>query len=96
MQAYLAEDLMVQRLAKHYDESDDIRQVLQILTHCRGRLQVTKDTLTVELESPQRPKYARALRGLCEELSAERIALPWDSRRLVFTVPEFAEVSTAA
>lgn len=96
MQAYLAEDLMVQRLAKHYDEPEDIRQVLQILTHCRGRLQITKDTLTVELEPPERPKYARALRGLCEELTAERVSLPWGSRRLVFTVPEVEEVSTAA
>ncbi len=97
MQAYLAEDLMVVRLSRHYDDPKDIHQVLQILTRCPARLTVEKDTLMVELEPPERPKYERALRGLCAELTAERIRLPWGrTRHLVFKVRNAGQVSTAA
>ena len=97
MQAYLAEDVMVQRLSRHYDDPKDIHQVLQILTRCPARLSVAEDTLTVEFEPPERPKYERALRGLCTELTAEHTTLPWGrTRHLVFKVRDVEQVSTAA
>jgi len=97
MQAYLAEDLMVERLSRHYDDPKDIHQVLQILTRCSARLAVAEETLTVEFEPPERPKYGRALRGLCEELTVERIKLPWGrTRHLVFKLRDAEQVSTAA
>jgi hypothetical protein len=97
MQAYLVEDLMVERLSRHYDDPKDIHQVLQILTRCSARLAVAEETLTVDFEPPERPKYERALRGLSEELTVERIKLPWGrTRHLVFKVRDAAQVSTAA
>ena len=97
MQAYLVEDLMVERLSRHYDDPKDIHQVLQILVRCPARLTVVEETLIVDLEPPERPKYERALRGLCEELTVERIKLPWDRpRHLVFTVRAARQSSTAA
>jgi hypothetical protein len=97
MQAYLAEDLMVERLSRHYDDPKDVHQVLQILTRCPARLSMSDEALIVEFEPPERPKYERALRGLCEELTAERTRLPWGrERRLVFRVRTAEQVSTAA
>lgn len=97
MQAYLAEDLLLERLSRHYDDPKDVHQVLQILARCPARLTVSDETLIVEFEPPERPKYERALRGLCQELSAERTKLPWDKgRSLVFRVRTAEQVSTAA
>lgn len=51
----------------------------------------------MELEPPERPKYERALRGLCAELTDEHTKVPWGrTRRLVFTVRDAGQVSTAA
>ena len=68
MTAYNAEGLL-ERLAPHYSNSDDIRLLLRSFAELSGEICRTAQGLVITLDPPDTPIYRRALRGLCADLS---------------------------
>lgn len=73
-----------------------VDEILQVLVNCPARLSTAEGVLMADLEPPERPKYERALRGLGEEINAERPLVAWGARRLGFRVLGPHRLSTIA
>ena len=69
MTAYNAEEWLLERLASHYHNSDDIRLLLRSFAELSGEIRSTAQGVVVTLDPPDTPIYRRALRGLCADLS---------------------------
>ncbi len=69
MTAYNAEEWLLERLAPHYSNSDDIRLLLRSFAELSGEIRRTAQGVVVTLDPPDTPIYRRALRGLCADLS---------------------------
>ncbi len=69
MTAYNAEEWLLERLAPHYANSDDIRLLLRSFAEPSGEIRRTAQGVAVTLDPPDAPIYRRALRGLCADLS---------------------------
>ena len=69
MTAYNAEEWLLERLAAHYHNPDDIRQLLRSFAELSGEIRSTAQGIVVTLDPPDTPIYRRALRGLCADLS---------------------------
>jgi len=67
--AYNAEEWLLERLAPHYQNSDDIRQLLRSFAELSGEIRTTAQGVTITLDPPDTPLHRRALRGLCADLS---------------------------
>lgn len=86
MAAYNAEEWLLERLDRYYDDPRDIRQVLRILSGLRGHLWLRNDQLVVDLTPPEIPKYCRALLGLCAELNGLTTRFPGTPYLIRFAV----------
>ena len=69
MTAYNAEEWLLERLAPHYSNPDDIRLLLRSFAELSGEIRRTAQGVVVTLDPPDTPIYRRALRGLCADLS---------------------------
>ena len=69
MTAYNAEEWILERLAPHYHNPDDIRLLLRSFAELSGEIHSTAHGVVVTLDPPDTPIYRRALRGLCADLS---------------------------
>ena len=69
MTAYNAEEWLLEQLAPHYHNPDDIRQLLRSFAELSGEICRTAQGLVITLDPPDTPIYRRALRGLCADLS---------------------------
>jgi len=69
MTAYNAEEWMLERLAPHYHNPHDIRQLLRSFAELSGEIRSTAQGIVVTLDPPDTPLHRRALRGLCADLS---------------------------
>jgi transposase len=86
MGAYNAEEWLLERLDRYYDDPRDTRQVLRILTGLKGQLRLRDGQLVVDLTPPEIPKYRRALLGLCAELNQLSGHFPETPYPIRFTV----------
>ena len=69
MTAYNAEEWLLEQLAPHYHNPDDIRQLLRSFAELSGEIRSTAQGIVVTLDPPDTPIYRRALSGLCADLS---------------------------
>ncbi len=69
MTAYNAEEWLLERLAPHYQNSDDIRLLLRSFAELSGEIRSTAQGVVITLDPPDTPIYRRALQGLCADLS---------------------------
>ena len=74
--AYNAEEWLLERLAHHYGNPHDIRDLLRHFTHVSGEITTTSGGVTVRLDAPDTPAHRRALEGLSAELNALRAPFP--------------------
>jgi len=74
--AYNAEEWLTERLANHYRNPHDIRDLLRHFVHLSGEITTTSTAVTVRLDAPDTPAHRRALEGLCGELNALRAPFP--------------------
>jgi hypothetical protein len=86
MAAYNAEEWLLQRLNKHYDDPRDIRQVLRIFTGLRGQLRCHNDDIIVDLKPPDLSKHCQALKGLCTKLNSLSTCFPGTPYHIKFAV----------
>ncbi|MGH8510390.1 MAG: putative transposase [Gammaproteobacteria bacterium] len=68
--AYNAEEWLLERLAPHYRNANDIRDLLRSFAELSGEIRSTPQGVDVELDAPDTPTHRRALRGLCDDLNA--------------------------
>jgi transposase len=74
--AYNAEEWLTERLARHYSNPHDIRDLLRHFAHLSGEITTTAGEVSVRLDAPDTPAHRRALKGLCNELNALRVPFP--------------------
>jgi hypothetical protein len=74
--AYNAEEWLLERLARHYTNPHDIRDLLRNFAHLSGEIATTSGGISVRLDPPDTPAHRRALEGLCGELNALRAPFP--------------------
>jgi len=74
--AYNAEEWLLERLAHHYGNPHDIRDLLRSFAHLSGEITTTSGGVSVRLDAPDTPAHRRALEGLCAELNALRAPYP--------------------
>lgn len=84
--AYNAEEWLLERLDRHYDDPRDIREVLRSLIRLKGRISLQGTILVVDLSPPETPKYRRALEGLCGELNQLHAPFPGTPYRVQFWI----------
>ena len=71
-----AEEWLLDRLAHHYRNPHDIRDLLRSFAHLSGEITTTSVGVSVRLDAPDTPAHRRALEGLCAELNALRAPYP--------------------
>ena len=86
MTAYNAEEWLLERLAPHYSNSDDIRLLLRSFAELSGEIRRTAQGMVVTLDPPDTPIYRRALRGLCADLSQLGATFPGTDLLLTYQV----------
>jgi len=74
--SYNAEEWLTERLAHHYGNPHDIRDLLRHFAHLSGEITTTSGGVTVRLDAPDTPAHRRALEGLCHELNVLRAPFP--------------------
>ncbi len=74
--AYNAEEWLLERLLRHYDNPHDVRDLLRSLTMLDGELRRTTTGIVVILDAPDLPAHRRALRGLCLDLNQQEVTFP--------------------
>lgn len=84
--AYNAEEWMLDRLLRHYDNANDARDLLRSFAELPGEIRRTHHGIEVELDPPDTPVHRRALRGLCEELNAIGATFPGTDLPVVYRV----------
>lgn len=67
--AYTLNEALLEQFARHYDNWDDIRQVLRSLVRSKGFVRLKDGILTVRLAAPEVPRYSQAFRRLCADLN---------------------------
>lgn len=84
--AYNAEEWLLERLDRYYDDHRDIRQLLRIFTRLKGRLWLRNGYVVADLVPPEIPRYRMALEGLCAELNALSVPFPGTSSQIRFAL----------
>ena len=74
--AYNAEEWLTDRLASHYRNPHDIRDLLRHFVQLSGEITTTSAGVSVRLDAPDTPAHRRALEGLCADLNALRAPFP--------------------
>ena len=86
MAAYNAEEWLLERLALHYHNPDDIRQLLRSFAELSGEIRSTAQGILVTLDPPDTPIYRHALRGLCADLSQLGATFPGTNLPVTYQV----------
>lgn len=69
MCAYTLNEALLEQFALHYQNWNDIRQVMRSLVRSKGFLRLDGEFLTVRLTAPESPRYGEAFRQLCDCLN---------------------------
>ena len=80
------------RLAEHFNsylaDPNEYRAILRSLLHLGGEVDYTTNTITITFDRPERPRVARALQVLTEELNATPTVMPTDPRPLTYQLAQ--------
>ena len=82
--AFNAEAWLAEHLNAYLADPDEYRAITRNLLHLAGNIDYTTKTITVTLDRPDRPRIARALELLTEELNNTDTRLPGDRRPLTY------------
>lgn len=69
MTAYNAEEWLLDYLARHYSNRNDVRDLLRSFAELSGQIRTTTNGVTVTLDPPDTPLHRQALRGLVADLN---------------------------
>jgi hypothetical protein len=87
MAAYNAQSWLVDRLARHYPNTNDVHDLLRSFAQLSGTLVRQSDGgLSVRLDPPDLPLHRRALAGLCADLNLGQPVFPATDHRLHYEV----------
>jgi transposase len=87
MAAYNAQSWLVDRLARHYTNTNDVHDLLRSFAQLSGTLIRQPDGgLRIRLDPPDLPLHRRALAGLCADLNLAQPVFPGTDRRLHYEV----------
>jgi len=86
MTAYNAEEWLLERLAPHYHNSDDIRLLLRSFAELSGEIRSSAQGVAVTLDPPDTSIYRRALQGLCADLSQLGATFPGTALPVTYQV----------
>ena len=92
--AFNAEAWLAEHFNAYLGDPNEYRAILRHLLHLGGQADYTTTAITVTLDRPERPRVARALQLLAEELNALGASLPGDRRTLTYQLTA-AQVQTA-
>lgn len=84
--AYNAEEWMLDRLMRHYDNANDVRDLLRGFAELPGEIRRTPQGIEVKLDPPDTPIHRRALRGLCDDLNTLGATFPGTDLPVVYRV----------
>ena len=84
--AYNAELWLSERLNAYLADPDEIRAITRHLLHQPGSISYQVDAITVNIDRPDQPRIARALRLLTEELNATPATIPGDNRPITYKI----------
>jgi hypothetical protein len=89
MAAYNAQSWLVDRLARHYTNTNDVHDLLRSFAQLSGTLVRQSDGgLRVRLDPPDLPLHRRALAGLCADLNLGQPVFPASDHRLHYEVAD--------
>jgi hypothetical protein len=74
--AYNAEEWLLERLERHYQNPNDVRDLLRSFAELPGDIRTTSTGVTVTLYPPNTPIHRRALQGLIDDLNAADTTYP--------------------
>lgn len=87
--AYNAQSWLADRLARHYTNTNDVRDLLRSFAELSGTLVHEPDSgLRICLQPPDLPLHRRALAGLCADLNRAQPVFPGTDRRLYYDVAD--------
>ena len=84
--AFNAEAWLAERFNAYLADPDEHRAILRNLLHLGGQIDYAGNRITLTLDRPDRPRVARALELLTDELNATPACLPGDRRPLTYQV----------
>ena len=84
--AYNAEEWLLSILVRHYDNADDVRDLLRSFAALSGEMRRTPSGLLITLDPPDTPKHARALKGLCDDLNVLGVTYPGTEFPVIYNV----------
>jgi hypothetical protein len=89
MATYNAQSWLVDRLARHYTNANDVHDLLRSFAQLSGTLIRQSDGgLRVRLDPPDLPIHRRALAGLCTDLNLGQPVFPASDHRLHYEVAD--------
>jgi hypothetical protein len=89
MAAYNAQSWLVDRLARHYTNTNDVHDLMRSFAQLSGTLIRQSDGgLRVRLDPPDLPLHRRALAGLCADLNLGQPVFPATNHRLDYEVAD--------
>lgn len=74
--AYNAEEWLLDRLAEHYPNPHDVRDLLRSFAQLSGEIRTTGGMVEVTLDPPDTPIHRRALAGLVDDLNGLGATFP--------------------
>lgn len=86
--AYNAEAWLAEHLNAYLTDNDEYRAITRNLLHHGGRIDYSKNTITVTLDTPDSPRVARALTLLTDELNQRPARIPGDRRPITYHVSQ--------
>lgn len=89
MATYNAESALARMISPHYARAEDeARTLLHEIFSAPGDLEVKGDELHVRINPLASPRRTRALKGLCDDLTATETIYPETSLTLVYSAKE--------